>query len=189
MGLRRRARQNALVQILHLFFFLFWPQYFSGSNNGQASLMKTCPYRPCWGGGLSCMCFSLPANWGSSCQNPKGYHDMGWIFKAPGWFVLGHMWFLPAGAHKAHKSSLSEPWKKKPYIGRFHCFCVHLLKVGKNNNFWVNFYKEHLRCKTLFTRLDNNAQHCRLWGVRNDLICNKVPSPQLFCPLQSSGVW
>jgi hypothetical protein len=62
MGLGRRARQNALVQILHLFFFLFWPQYFSGSKNGQASLMKTCPYRPFWGGGVSCMCFSLPAN-------------------------------------------------------------------------------------------------------------------------------
>jgi hypothetical protein len=57
-GCSEWARQNAVVQILFLFF---WPQYFSGPNNGQASLMKTCPYRPFGVGGfLACVFRCLP---------------------------------------------------------------------------------------------------------------------------------
>lgn len=177
-GFRVKSPSKCFGTIFFLFFFSFWPQYFSGSNNGQASLMKTCPCRPFGEEGfLACVFRSLPTE-AVAVRILKGYDDLGWIIKALGWFVMGHMWLLPADAHKAHKRSLSELWKEKPYIGWLYCFCVHLLKVGKNNNFW-----EHLRCKTLFTRLVNNAQHCRLWGVRNDLICNKVLSPEWFCPL------
>jgi hypothetical protein len=59
------------------FFLFFWPQYFSGSNNGQASLMKTCPYRPFGEEGfLACVFRSLPTE-AVAVRILKGYDDLG----------------------------------------------------------------------------------------------------------------